>query len=203
MGIGKILGFAALGVGAVAAAPFTGGGSVLGAASLAASLTGAGAVAAGAGVAGAALGSALSNSDEAKGHRRGIEETTAKLAIKITKLNEMHKGTEEYFKTLLTMATVGIATANVDGEISDGERKDLLELIAGSAGSALPDNIKDGIELMIDNPPTLNEAVSAVKCLKNPDFEMFKQIIQIVSASDDITCEKEEAFLEAFCKSIA
>ncbi len=47
---GKILAGAAVGVGAVAAAPFTGGGSLLGAATLASSLAGAGTVAAAAGV---------------------------------------------------------------------------------------------------------------------------------------------------------
>ncbi len=41
---GKILAGAAVGVGAVAAAPFTGGGSLLGGASLIASLTGAGTI---------------------------------------------------------------------------------------------------------------------------------------------------------------
>ena len=54
MGIGKILGYtvggAVLGVGAVAAAPFTGGGSILGAISLATSLAGAGAIAVGSAV---------------------------------------------------------------------------------------------------------------------------------------------------------
>ena len=61
---GKVLAGALIGVGAVAAAPFTGGGSLLGAATLAGSLTGAGAVAAGAGAVGAAVGAAVADSDE-------------------------------------------------------------------------------------------------------------------------------------------
>ena len=66
MGIGKMLGLAALGIGAVAAAPFTGGGSILGAATLAGSLAGAGAIAAAtaAGAAGAGVGYALSRKEE-------------------------------------------------------------------------------------------------------------------------------------------
>lgn len=43
---GKVLAGVAVGVGAVAAAPFTGGGSLLGGASLIASLSGAGTIAA-------------------------------------------------------------------------------------------------------------------------------------------------------------
>jgi len=66
MGWGKILGLAALGVGAVAAAPFTGGGSILAATGAAASLAGAGTVAAavGAGAAGAAAGAIMSENEE-------------------------------------------------------------------------------------------------------------------------------------------
>ena len=45
MGLFKVLGGVAIGVGAIAAAPFTGGGSILGAATLVGSLTGAGALA--------------------------------------------------------------------------------------------------------------------------------------------------------------
>ena len=66
MGFGKILGLAVLGVGAIAAAPFTGGGSILGAATIAGSLAGAGtiAAAAGAGAVGAGVGYALSRKEE-------------------------------------------------------------------------------------------------------------------------------------------
>ncbi len=66
MGWGKILGMAALGVGAVAAAPFTGGGSILAATGAAASLAGAGTVATavGVGAAGAVAGAAMSDNEE-------------------------------------------------------------------------------------------------------------------------------------------
>lgn len=47
MGFFKMLGGVAIGVGAVAAAPFTGGGSVLGAATLLGSMAGAGTIACG------------------------------------------------------------------------------------------------------------------------------------------------------------
>ena len=70
MGLGKILAYTvggvALGVGAVAAAPFTGGGSLLGGASIIASLAGAGVVAGVAGVAGAAGGAVVQNFEDKK-----------------------------------------------------------------------------------------------------------------------------------------
>lgn len=78
MGWGKILGMAALGVGAVAAAPFTGGGSILGAATLGASLAGAGAIATGAGVAGAVAGAVMSEKEEEEQRRERKEERQKK-----------------------------------------------------------------------------------------------------------------------------
>ena len=68
MSFWKILAGAAIGVGAVAAAPFTGGGSVLGAATLVASLSGAGTAAAavGAGVVGGAVGASIGDGNGKK-----------------------------------------------------------------------------------------------------------------------------------------
>ena len=66
MSFWKIAAGAAVGVGAIAAAPFTGGGSILGAVTLAGSLAGGGTIAAAtvAGVAGASAGYAMSDKDE-------------------------------------------------------------------------------------------------------------------------------------------
>ena len=66
MGYLKIVGGAVIGVSAIAAAPFTGGGSVLAATGLLGSLAGAGtiAVATGAAAAGAAVGGALTSKEK-------------------------------------------------------------------------------------------------------------------------------------------
>ena len=66
----KVIGGAVIGVGAIAAAPFTGGGSLLGAASLASSLAGAGALAAGAGAAGATAGAVMGRREKEEEERR-------------------------------------------------------------------------------------------------------------------------------------
>ena len=88
MGFGKILGLAVLGVGAIAAAPFTGGGSILGAATIAGSLAGAGtiAAAAGAGAVGAGVGYALSRKEEEEEEAKNekIAELRAEVAATIT-----------------------------------------------------------------------------------------------------------------------
>ena len=91
----KVIGGAVIGVGAIAAAPFTGGGSILGAATLAGSLAGAGAAAAGAGVAGAAAGAALDSRSKDKhkkdleqARQQGKQESDAANAIALEKLRD-------------------------------------------------------------------------------------------------------------------
>lgn len=98
MGIGKILGFAALGVGAIAAAPFTGGGSILGAVTLASSLAGAGVLATGAGVVGAGVGMAFSKKEQDEKAKQ--EQKLAEYKLKSEKFEREFKNAIKNFKAL-------------------------------------------------------------------------------------------------------
>ena len=86
---GKILAGAVVGVGAVASAPFTGGGSLLGGATILTSLAGAGTIAAavGLGAAGATVGSYIADTDKEDGRREGKNEAGAEYLIKMNELN--------------------------------------------------------------------------------------------------------------------
>ena len=83
---------AVLGVGAVAAAPFTGGGSVFGAATLAGSLSGLGTglVAATAGVVGAALADGMADEEEWDAYADGYQEAKKKYMTREEKLKEKY-----------------------------------------------------------------------------------------------------------------
>ena len=73
---------AAIGIGAVAAAPFTGGGSVLGAATLAGSLSGIGTglAAAGAAIVGAALADDMGDDEDYRAYAEGYEDAKSRYA---------------------------------------------------------------------------------------------------------------------------
>lgn len=92
---------AILGVGAVAAAPFTGGGSVLGAATLAGSLSGLGTglAAATAGVVGAALADGLGDDADFDAYYEGYEEAKTKYATRET-LEQEERGREEMMELI-------------------------------------------------------------------------------------------------------
>jgi hypothetical protein len=186
MGFFKVLGGIALGVGAVAAAPFTGGGSVLGAATLLGSLAGAGTVAAavGAGAAGAAAGYALSkkeeedrNADVSHAKREGMqageivakEKYIAKLKTAEDELQQLRtkfvgvqQGTAQwatYGQKIVAMFGVGLAVAYIDDHLSQEELDSIDEFVLAASISVLPSSASQAIKALQENPPTFEMAV--------------------------------------------
>ncbi len=197
----KILGGVAIGVGAVAAAPFTGGGSLLGGATALASLAGAGTVAAavGAGAVGAGIGAKLSHDEEKK--KKEQDDKIAEQALKMNKIEEalnnaqpQLKEQEDYFNLLKAMTAIGIACANCDGEIAEEERESIDEFIGGVVNSGLPQNIKDDINHIYQNPPRLRLAFDMVQKVKLNSYELFDNIIDITIMADGKEHEKEIEF---------
>jgi hypothetical protein len=205
---GKILAGVAVGVGAVAAAPFTGGGSLLGGASLIASLTGAGTIAAavGAGAVGATVGAVLADSDESEkkqikeqGKAEGkaenalqIEQLESKLSQALKKL----KSHDEHFKAIIAMEAVGVACAACDGDFSDNEREEIGEFVKGMIAQSIPMDVKAQIQSIYDNPPTVEEAFLLAKnsCMS---LYLYEDLIRFVMQIDGIKPE-EEAFVHAW-----
>lgn len=209
MGFGKILGLAVLGIGAVAAAPFTGGGSIFGAATLAASLTGAGAIAAAgaAGAAGASVGYVLSRKEEEE--EQSKNEKIAELNKKAEKYEEELKkaisqfqGDKEYFNYIIASTAMGMAVANADGEISSEELIEINEFVGGMASLNYPQHIVTQIEEFKNNPPSFNEAMKYLERVSESNYESIKNLIELVIEADGFIHEKEKAFLEAFNSSI-
>ncbi len=209
MGFGKILAYAALGIGAVAAAPFTGGGSILGAATLAGSLAGAGAVAAaaGAGVVGAGVGYAMSRKEEDEDNEK--DEKIAELIKKAQKYEEGFKralnnfqSDKEYFSYILGITALGIAMANADGEISEEERIEIEAFIGGIASSKYPSHIKDAISNIYEDKPNFNTAMSYLEKIEPSNYTNIRNLLELIALADGVRHAKEEAFLKAFDSQI-
>ena len=205
MGIGKMLGFAALGVAAVAAAPFTGGGSILAATTAAGSLAGAGTIAAAAGAAatGAAVGKAMSDREQAE--KEKLLEENALLNQKAVKYEkafkaalERFKGDKEYFNYIIATTAIGIAMANADGEISEEERIELDEFVGGIANSNYPQHIKDTIQKLYKNPPSFNTALQYLEKVDPSNYESIKDMLSLIMEADGHIHDKEKAFMKAF-----
>jgi len=202
MGFGKMLGLAGLGIAAVAAAPFTGGGSILAATGAAASLAGAGTVAAAAGAAaaGATAGAVLSRKEEEE--ERAKQRKIAEANLKAEKATKVAKAHEKHSNLILALTALGVAMANADGEISEEEMVELNEFVGGLSSSAYPQHIIDEINNLIKNPPTFNEAIKYLEKVDSIEYSEIRDILILVMEADGKVENEEAGFLYAFDQKV-
>ncbi|MCP5142512.1 MAG: hypothetical protein H6926_00540 [Chromatiales bacterium] len=205
---GKVLAGIAVGVGAVAAAPFTGGGSLLGGASLIASLSGAGTIAAAvaAGLAGGAVGAAVADSDDNEKKQikeEGRAEGKAENSLQIEKLEKALfqaltklKSHDEHFKAIIAMEAVGVSCAACDGDFSENEREEIGEFVKGMIAQSIPEDVKEKIQNIYDRPPTVKEAFLLANASGIP-LDVYEDLIRYVMEIDGVKPE-EEAFVQAW-----
>lgn len=169
MGLGKILGLAALGVGAVAAAPFTGGGSVLGAATLAGSLAGAGAAAAGAGAVGAAAGAALSSNEDEEYNFEPEETNPESIPFLVA--------------TLYTLA-------NIDGIVDENEEAfidvQINKLINDINDTSVREDIKSIIDKIKDQRHTIKLSDAIYYIPRDNPYSVRKDLQKYIELADKI-----------------
>jgi Skp family chaperone for outer membrane proteins len=197
----KILGGAVIGVGAIAAAPFTGGGSLLGGATLLGSLAGGGAVAAavGAGAVGAGAGAYMSKVEEDEQKKKDdklskLAEEAEKIETSLNELMSAFNNQQQYFNLIIAMTAIGMACANADGEIAEEERTHINEFISGVSAAKLPQEVKDRINALYEEPPRLKQAFDLVLAVNAKSFSVFDQIIDITIDADGHVHEKEIEF---------
>jgi len=205
---GKILTGVVIGVGAVAAAPFTGGGSLLGAASIASSLAGAGTIAAatGAGVTGAVVGGVMAdigdderenikNEGRAEGKAEVREEMVAlekKLILAFKKL----KSHDKHFQAIIALEAVGVACAACDGDFSENEKEEIGEFVHGMMSQSIPEGVKERIQKIYDTPPSVKEAFKLAKD-SGVSLDIYESLIQFVMDIDGVK-EQERVFVQAW-----
>jgi len=205
---GKILTGVAVGVGAVAAAPFTGGGSLVGGATLLSSLAGAGtiAVATGAGLTGAVVGAGMAEADKKEksdAKEEGRAEGKAETLIEIKKLEEKLltaltglKSHDEHFKAIIALEAVGVACAACDGDFSENEKEEIGEFVKGMLSQSIPEEVKTKIQSVYDNPPTVKEAYFLAQSSGVP-LDVYEDLIKFVMEIDGIK-EEERVFVQAW-----
>lgn len=198
MGLFKVLGFAALGVGAVAAAPFTGGGSILGAASLAGSLAGAGVTATAAGVTGAVIGAASSDieNDEledklsnarAEGHAAGFEKGAIETKKKLLAFFEK----DEVYR--LGTFALAVYVAALDG--MSNEEKEYIEKIIGMPDSIANKTVRERMyAVYLERPNFITIQTKYLSKFNAKDIEELNTIVDELIRVDGIS-DKELNFL--------
>lgn len=204
--VGAILAGAVVGVLAVAAAPFTGGGSVLGAATLAGSLAGAGGLAAAAGVAGAAAGAGLANQQRKQvaesSFRLAQERVVAEYATKTAALQEaLSKAAQrfqehnEFNNFVLCLIAVGASMAACDGNVHLEEQSQLREFALGIVSTKLPPTIEKAVSSLMACPPPFEQAMMYVERLGPDVWPHIDAVLAVVSEADGVLTQEEKDFL--------
>lgn len=195
--LGKMLLGTVVGVGAVAAAPFTGGGSLLGGATLVASLAGAGVTAGVAGVGGAIAGAVV----------QGVQDEFKEEQIKEAKVNSFKDGMNEAKSQTVNelkkhndfyLATTALSyyIARCDGYISEEEQMEIdFDLDAIKKNVDIPNSIKREMDTISQNTNiTFNDVKKyldrvSINVLRN----LVRDIDEIIEASDGISPEEAAA----------
>lgn len=195
--LGKMIVGAAVGVGAVAIAPFTGGGSLLAAAAVAESLEGAGVIAAVAGGIGAVGGAVAADIEEEEQFER--EKNASEKAFKCGEYegncqsaDEIHKYADFYLAT----TALSYYMARVDGSISEDEQKEIdYDLDALTKNVDIADGVKKKLKEISENEElSWEEVVSYLDKVSIQTLERLSEDVdQIIMASDGILPEEQEA----------
>ncbi|CAA7627267.1 hypothetical protein [Magnetospirillum sp. SS-4] len=201
-----LVGGAIVGVGAVAAAPFTGGGSVLGGATLIASLSGAAGTAVAVGGVGAAAGAAVSSASKkqaiGEGYRQGKEGDLAEAAAKIQVLQERLVLASERYREqnklnefIVCLIAVGAGMAACDGVLHEDDMSNLQEFVLGMSVFALPPAVENAIQQLLAKPPTFDEAMLYADRLGSDIWPVIDAILLNVSETQGEATEQGKVFL--------
>lgn len=203
MGFWKVFASAAIGVGAVATAPFTGGGSILGAARVLASINGAKAVAVGIG---AGVEMVKKNSErkynqaKEEGYRLAKAEHSLEMDQLKEQFSEMMSDIAKREQFIVTAFALGISCAYADGNVCKTEMDELDELLTGIGTSELlSSSTKEQIMTMRMYPPNLGTVWEMIK-RNNFDtpkhLSMFSTVVEFVVHADEIETPEEREFIE-------
>jgi len=211
MGLFKVLGGVALGVGAVAAAPFTGGGSILGAASIAGSLAGVGTVAGAvaAGAAGGVVGAALNDMEDDErrvarqsGFEDGIKKGNAETIKRFENILNNHKRRDDF---LIATTAMGFAMAQSDGYVSY-EEKDEIDHFLGNinANPNIPGVVKREVTRVSEETLDSTSFPVYLNHLNIEEIQTLREFVVLIAESDDDFSADEKQFLmeyDSYCES--
>lgn len=193
---GKVLIGALVGVAAIAAAPFTGGGSVLAAATISASLLGAGGIAAGAAIVGGAAGAAVQK----------VEDNAKERDVKRAKVSSfkdgMKEGKIEVVDEIKKFADFYLATtalsyfiARCDGTISEEEELEIEhDLNAIIKNVDVPEQLRNKLaEISTNDHLTFEDVKVYLDSVSIETLEkLFVDVDEIIEASNGVTSEEAE-----------
>lgn len=202
MKLGKLLLGAAIGVGAVAAAPFTGGGSILAGASAVGSLAGGVAVASAVGAAGVGvgIGAAVSSHEESgeafrrrhakeSGFSDGLAKAESDMKAKLMPIIADAKKRNDF---ILGLTAFGYAIANCDGVIAP-EEVDELEFYLNHVKNdgTIPNSVKAEVTRIKDKKANFLQITNLLNEIDVENLVSFDEILENIISADGVESPEE------------
>lgn len=120
------------------------------------------------------------------------------LYEKFAKARESLKQYEQLENFVMGAFAIGIASANIEGEISKGARETLELLTVGLGYNLLPDKIKVNISKLFLEKPTFNDAMKIIDNVDKKDWSIFNDIVEAILSVVDSDTEQKDAFKTAW-----
>ena len=115
-------------------------------------------------------------------------QTEFKIAVK----DNAKQDFEQNAQLAIALFAVGFAASSVDGNMSKDEMRELGQFIHGVHSEKLPAAVIQKVQKYKSTPPTMKEAFEEIKRLAEPDYALFRKLINLIINADGGTPTPEE-----------
>lgn len=106
--------------------------------------------------------------------------------------NNAKQDFEQNAQLAIALFAVGFAASSVDGNMSKDEMRELGQFIHGVHSEKLPAGVIQKVQKYKSAPPTMKEAFEEIKRLAEPDYALFRKLINLIINADGGTPTPEE-----------
>ena len=115
-------------------------------------------------------------------------QTEFKIAIK----DNAEQDIEQNAQLAIALFAVGFAASSIDWNMSKDEMRELGQFIHGVHSEKLPAAVIQKVQKYKSTPPTLKEAFEDISRLAEPDYALFRKLINLIINADGGTPTPEE-----------
>ena len=106
--------------------------------------------------------------------------------------NNAKQDFEQNAQLAIALFAVGFAASSIDGNMSKDELRELGQFIHGVHSEKLPAAVIQKVQKYKSTPPTLKEAFEEISRLAEPDYALFRKLINLIINADGGTPTPEE-----------
>lgn len=129
-----------------------------------------------------------------EGHQKAKAEFDIKIKERNENFRKVFETLEEYKCFLIGAFSIGIAAANIKGNVSEEDRKSLELAILGESIRTIPRGFLDKISNLFVDKPTFNDAMKIIEKVDKVHWKAFDNVVDVVLSSDDSNKEEKAAF---------